>query len=893
MNAFQSGDPGLDNLPRWARVAYIARCARRCLPLYEHEKREPLEQRIAVARAVLLAEMRAARGGDPQEFDFLEVDGQFVDDYDLCSLQSTLWGVEEAAANTFADLSGDNEVGKIVRNFLIVVSLTRSAFDCAFEECLDERLFFPPEIGGFGTQWRELQSPEVQNFAAADLRMIQERANLEQWSDTSPVPPEVFGPVWPHGLPKTWPTPPAVFRPRARMLLLLGDQLIRDAGIAVFELAKNAYDADATYVRVTIEHPTDLEKGRVSVEDDGCGMTYDQVVSVWLEPGTDYRSLQKEAGVRTPKFNRLPLGEKGVGRFAAHKLGRKVQLTTRSVGEDEVVVEVDWDTFQKARYLSDAQVSVIRRQPEVFLGESTGTRIEVAALREAVSRGLVRQVQRAITSLCSPFKEPSEFRAELVVRPDASILHGILTMDRILDLAPYRATCLIDDGFLTYDYEFRPYRGMDRIEGRTLSGKTLVVPGGGDFFLRELFTSQIGPILIEVRAFDLDAHSLDFGVSDKKGFKDFLRANGGFRVYRDGVRVYDYGEPGNDWLGLGTERANAPQKRVGNNQVIGAVHLSGQSSNGLVEKTNREGFIENEAVNYLQSLVGFAIQQITTERNGDKLRLRSVYAKAKRTEKVLTELIDLRGILDSMPEAVKAEVVPAVDELEKQYLEMRDRLLTAAGSGLALTVVIHEVEKAIRSLVVAIERKASLPELKNISDHMAELIEGLTYLTRKSGRKKESFSKLASQAAMNVGYRLRAHDIALELGFEQGATDLTVVCTRRLILATLMNLIDNSIYWMSNKGGTDKRIYIGSTNDLRGGPALIVADTGPGFSDPPDLLVEPFVTRKPEGMGLGLHIADQVMQAHDGRIVFPEDGEVDLPSVYTGAVVALKFGGGE
>ena len=76
------------------------------------------------------------------------------------------------------------------------------------------------------------------------------------------------------------------FRPRARTLLLLGDQLIRDAGIAVFELAKNAYDADATYVRVTIEHPTDLTKGSVRVEDDGCGMTYDQVVSVWLEPGT-------------------------------------------------------------------------------------------------------------------------------------------------------------------------------------------------------------------------------------------------------------------------------------------------------------------------------------------------------------------------------------------------------------------------------------------------------------------------------------------------------------------------------------------------------------------------------------------------------------------------------
>jgi hypothetical protein len=42
------------------------------------------------------------------------------------------------------------------------------------------------------------------------------------------------------------------FRPRARLLRLLGDQLIRDAYIAVFELVKNAYDADATRAVVTL-----------------------------------------------------------------------------------------------------------------------------------------------------------------------------------------------------------------------------------------------------------------------------------------------------------------------------------------------------------------------------------------------------------------------------------------------------------------------------------------------------------------------------------------------------------------------------------------------------------------------------------------------------------------
>ena len=108
-------------------------------------------------------------------------------------------------------------------------------------------------------------------------------------------------------------------------------------------------------------------------------------------------------------------------------------------------------------------------------------------------------------------------------------------------------------------------------------------------------------------------------------------------------------------------------------------------------------------------------------------------------------------------------------------------------------------------------------------------------------------------------------------------------------LASLMNLIDNSVYWLVNKGHRDKRIYIGTTRALKGGPALLVADNGPGFADPPAYLRQPFITRRPEGMGLGLHIVDEVMKAHGGRLVFPDRGDVPLPAPYSGALVALQF----
>ena len=99
------------------------------------------------------------------------------------------------------------------------------------------------------------------------------------------------------------------FRPRARILQLLGDELIGSPRLAVFELVKNAYDADAEVVRVVLN---DIEQPDASivVQDDGDGMSLDTIRDIWLVPGHDHRARQRKASKRT-RLNRLPLGEKG------------------------------------------------------------------------------------------------------------------------------------------------------------------------------------------------------------------------------------------------------------------------------------------------------------------------------------------------------------------------------------------------------------------------------------------------------------------------------------------------------------------------------------------------------------------------------------------------------
>jgi signal transduction histidine kinase len=689
---------------------------------------------------------------------------------------------------------------------------------------------------------------------------------------------------------------------------LLGDQLIRDAGIAVFELVKNAYDADAPKCDVTMIDVATPEKARIIVEDEGTGMTFKTVTGVWLEPGTEYRKEQKEQGKRTSK-GRLPLGEKGIGRFAAHKLGKQIKLITRADGNDEVVVDIDWEEiFSKPDYLSEIRIPIHRRKPVHFTGHRTGTRIEISTLRETWTRGKVRELHRSITSICSPFETQQSadgFRATLTLDPDPwGWLKGLLTIEEALDLALFKGQGFIEGDDIHYTYEFVPLPAMrSRIEGRQLLNQQTKCRGSMPEDIENaapgrrpktrpinLKDFNIGRVGFSFHIFDREPVVLDLATSDKAGLRKFLDANGGVRVYRDGVRVYDFGEPGNDWLDLGGRRVNIPVRRIGNNQIIGAVMLdTEQSAQSLVEKTNREGFVENDACHALRVAVLAALHQIEAERNIDKKRLHEAYSRGGHKEPVIEEIATLREKLKA--KALDEELGPTVDRIEKEFTEVRDHLLSAAGAGLSLTVVLHEVEKIIAETVAAVEQNASRERISELVHRVADVVEGLAFLVRSSGRSKERASVLIKQALFNFEYRFSHHHIEVINGMEGGNPDFSIRCVRRLVVSSLTNLLDNCIYWLVQKGHPQKQVYVGTTMDLPEGPSIVVADNGPGFlpQDEPQYLVQPFFSRKEDGMGLGLHIANEVAKIHEGQLLFPDRNDLALPSGMNGAVVALHI----
>jgi len=698
----------------------------------------------------------------------------------------------------------------------------------------------------------------------------------------------------------------ATFRPRARMLRLLGDQLIRSPHIAVFELLKNSYDADAERVTVTltrIEHP---DEAVIVVEDDGSGMDLDTVLNAWLEPGTDYRARQRSQGRRSPRFGRLPMGEKGVGRFAVHKLGEAVELVTRAAGRSEVAVSLDWEELEHNEYLSDAALRVVERPPIVFDGR-TGTRITVSRLRERWTRRMARSLRRSVTAMISPFEEVRSFQPRLILDPDPGWFRGLLEPSEVVESALFHADALVcpDEWSLTYSYSFSPPLNAPHIAGRDemKTNVPLGVGGGprpGSRYLRHLQQSAldaldhppngvgVGSFALQIHIFDLDRDTRALmQPTDYKGLRDYLDANGGVRVYRDGIRVYDYGEPENDWLELDARRVNMPAQRVSNRLVIGAVHLDSTTSSGLIEKTNREGFVESPSYRFFRIAVQSAIQHIVAERNRDKQRMRKlVKGRREPAEPVAGALQDLRDRVRSL--GLEDDLGPLIDRAEAEYDRFRDTLLTTAGAGLTVTVVVHEVEKAITLLNRALDRHATRERLMELGQHLAEVVDSLGFIVRKSDQTSEQASELVAVALRAIDYRFSHHGVEVRNGFDT-YNDFTVTGHRRLIVGTLLNLFDNAIYWLNAQEPSVKRLYVGPTRDLGSATGIVVADNGSGFIDPPDVLTQPFMTRKADGMGLGLYIANEVMKAHDGRLVFPVAGDLNLPAEYDGACIVLLF----
>ena len=697
------------------------------------------------------------------------------------------------------------------------------------------------------------------------------------------------------------------FRITPRIIAHLGEDLIKNESIAVLELVKNSYDAFASKCDVFFEE----HHGKITsiqITDNGCGMDAKIIKDVWLVIGTDNKKkiLQQEG------LTRYPLGEKGIGRLGVHKLGRKITLISKSKDNYEVELKIDWEKLGTAKSIDSFPVEINQNLiPLHFSENETGTKIVIESLKSEWDRRQLREIYRNIMSLHSPFEDGSD-QFEVTIRSNNERLFaGLPTFEDIISNGGlYFGSCVLSGNKIkSFKYEFKPWPTLNKISsGRIITEQNLpeydiplvgykevegkAKPQQYDINLDEL---KIGDIKFDIIIFEKDSIIFNFVNAEKTTINDYLKENGGIRVYRDNVRVYDYGERDNDWWGIDLKRVHRVGGNISNNIILGSVRLDRKGSVGLKEKTNREGFIEDEAYLAFKDAIDHVLSIIVRYRNEDKERLTTLYKKNKTVEPVLSDLNEAISLVNEKVtnEVDKNSILNCLTRIDEQYKEVKLVLLKSANAGLNMSVVIHEIEKQVKALMGCAERNESERVLA-ISKNIEKLVRGYSAMIMKSSISKNSLAEIIETALENYEFRFSDHGINILSNHKK--LDYSAKFAKAQSISILANLLDNSIFWLGYSKQPHPVISIFVTDQIKDYYSIIISDNGPGFNIGTDVAVKPFISGKPDniGMGMGLHIAYEMMNFMGGKLMFYEKEDLDLaPEIIqsgaTKAIIALCF----
>ena len=688
----------------------------------------------------------------------------------------------------------------------------------------------------------------------------------------------------------------------------LGRELISSDTVALAELVKNSYDAGASLVLVRISGKVDTDgaikpdTGSISVLDDGHGMDEERIVNTWLEPATSFRNE------RNPVQNgRRVLGEKGVGRFAAAKLGDILTLTSKTAEGEEVRLGLDWRAFDDdSKYLEDVEIDLWIGSTSVFAQEGDaertwreqadirqddrirptlgqGTLIEMAGLHSRWNPTQATAVHQALSRLVSPFAEErgvgDAFRIFLEVPDDLGPHSGAVTSADLLKQSHYSLSAEVAaDGQATV---------LLTLKDRSEREKELILNPSHDS--EEL---RCGPFEVFLYVWDRDADSMSslaehFG--GKNLARDALDAASGVNIYRDEFRVLPYGEIGDDWLGLDARRVQNPTLRLSNNQIVGYVLIGRDANPDLVDQSNRERIVETPALADLRE----AVKQLLGIIEAERFQFRPRQPKSARGS--LFDPIDLEPLREAVSElaphndrlqGLVDQAQSAFDEQLKHAGEALSRYHRLATLGKLTDMVVHELAQPI----FAIRQTASLSMAKLADDLNRDLGNTLEEINASFSRVKDQAeiantvvkriepfggrqrgrpaSHIVEEAIRDTVDLLSAQISAARIKVHLPTTEHQVTLDKGEFQEILINLLDNSLYWLKQSRSSSKEIRVSVERNDDNSLSIVVEDSGPGILDEyGDLIFQPYFSTKADGVGLGLAIAGEIVEDYYGGIL--------------------------
>ena len=768
------------------------------------------------------------------------------------------------------------------------------------------------------------------------------------------------------GLPENEPELYA-FRAKARIISEIGDELISSDAIALYELIKNAYDAgsasalievstplvpkqiedlvnnlkklldigasneeienkifgqlilllddepalknlkDAIQTRDVLIFETALNKevrrlGTIRIADEGQGMDQQTLKDAFLSVGTPIRKLQRQQ----QRTKRVPLGEKGVGRFSAKRLGNYLLVETMTADEPKVhYLEIDW-----YQYASDSDLFLDEVRNPLWSESApskkrVGTTLIIKDLNEIWNLERLELVARDhLSKLMNPFF-PSEFT--IIVRFNRETIDLLDFQQEILRLARLQVKGRVDPSAeVVLKYQL-VYEGEER--DAFISEQDHNLRPDSDL-------KKAGPFSFEIYDFDRKDPNVP-RIGRKTITGDFLdKWGGGIMLFRDGFRVPPYGNPDNDWLGIDKTffKTKTSGHRLRSYAMLGYVSVTSEKNPYLVDQTNREGLRENEAYTIFKDTLIQIIRIINLEyqtlkppykenlqENATKL-VKTEKRLDKSVQKALTTISDLKVAVQETKDIGQTQeladrvsnIVQEIHSYAHTYKEVGQSLqqqllldgpryqslLELASLGMTAEQVSHELNSLldrIQSLLVKLSANLKTPTERALVGQLTANLQSLrrlaTFLeplTKASRQKRVELDVAEELRTVALHYpELASNHVQFELATVPQNSHLKIHTNRGLLLQVFDNLFANSLYWLSSKQIPNPKIVVQINSDRK---TVILEDNGPGID--PNLaepIFQPFISTKPNGRGLGLFIVRELLELEGCQIALLED----------------------
>lgn len=651
----------------------------------------------------------------------------------------------------------------------------------------------------------------------------------------------------------------------------------------------------------------------LEVRDDGTGMSFDELTEVFLRIGTRSRRADNMSGSQY-------LGDKGVGRLSAMRLGDRLRVKTSRASETNWhELDIDWKLFSHDREMDISEVAIEPVDGDAKSDRlSQGTIVRISDLNGHWNLDRFRDLlQGKIARMIDPFEPGAANKLLEVYHNETRVL--IPSVPQSL-LKSAHASAI---GELTFEngepvltgtvayHRFAQTRPLNQRGAEIYSIAQQAVKRRGkrghaafqNVLIRPDALVALGPFKFDIYWFNRrivePVPTLTGTASETK--EQVAQWSGGPMLYRYGFRVLPYGEPQDDWLNLDVVAFGESGFKLNRQQVIGRVRVWSPHT-ALSEQTNRQGLIDSDAASALRTIMMWVLHVelrnlINTIDKAELLTKRQAEEKAlafrdtqHEVEDAVSELRTKLGptarpLVDRVARGVNslaeqcASLVGRVDAAVKEVTDEREKFVHLAGIGLMTEFIFHELDRSVGHtlrLLGETRHDASGAALRSLEAQLITLQKRISAFDELTGEKRQSkatfdVADVVRDVLANHENEFARHRILLEAE----TPSWRIKANRGMVIQILENLLGNAVYWLKQQAkyetGYEPKLWVRIDPAEK---AITVEDNGPGVApERRELIFQPFITSRPasQGRGLGLYISRELAQHHDWQLYLDSD----------------------